>query len=427
MYDEEELLSYLYSQAGVDKLFKLFRKEIINKRGIQGFIRLHTFSDEELEFLSDFFDVSVKSLRRKGRIEIETFDRKLTSGFYNGLTLIDLLELYFDEPLLKLSTSRARKDFLKQLEQDFSLLKDWLSYLRRGTHDTKWIHQIIEDSPSAFENTVLYLSEAIRLLPTRPIRLSVFSQIITLDADSFQPSQDLGKLWLHVLAETKRLHAIEPVQLPQTKTEEDELLQEFHLYREDITDAVTVVNLFAETPGAYHPMWETAVHSQSVMTVPLREMIKLSAIYPASSKPQVWIIDNPELFTRILDEVPTIPMICLQENWSCAAWEAFDKLVDKGTQLRFVGDIEPDSISRAETLLMHYPNKARTWRMDVETYLKARDADSTLSKESLLTLNNNHLDELACVKDEMKDRGNPAYLITIIDELVSELKYYYNK
>ena len=85
------------------------------------------------------------------------------------------------------------------------------------------------------------------------------------------------------------------------------------------------------------------------------------------------------------------------------------------------------SISRAETLLMHYPNKARTWRMDVETYLKARDADSTLSKESLLTLNNNHLDELACVKDEMKDRGNPAYLITIIDELVSELKYYYNK
>lgn len=425
MPDERELLTYLYSQVGVDKLFNLFRKEVIHQRGIQGFVRLHSFSDEELEFLAGFFDVSIHSLRKKGRVDLEAFDRKLDNDTYNGLTLIELLELYFGGPLLNLSTSESRKEFLKQLEKDFSLLKDWLSYLKRGTEDSKWIHQIIEDSPEAFENQVLYLSEGIRLLPTRPIRLSVFSQIITLNADSFQPSQQLGKLWLHVLSETKRLHAIEPIQLPKTKKESDDLLQEFNLYREDITDAVTVVNLFAETPISYHPMWESAVHSQGVMTVPLREIIKLSAVYPASSKPLVWIVDNPELFTRILDEIPTIPMICLQEKWSCAAWEVFDKLVDQGTQLRFVGDLEPSSIVRAESVLMHYPNKAQTWRMDVKSYLAARDSNITLSKEDLSLLNTNHLDELACVKDEMKDRGNPGFLMTIIEELISELNYYY--
>lgn len=427
MPDEGDLLAYLSSQVGVNKLFNLFRKEIRHQRGIQGFVRLQSFSDEELEFLADFFNVSIHSLRKKGRVDLEAFDRKLNSEEYNELSLIELLELYFDEPLLKLTTLKARKDFLKQLEKDFSLLKDWLNELKRGTEDTRWIHQIMEESPETFETYVLYLSEGIRLLPTRPIRLSVFSQIITLNADSFQPSKELGKLWLHVLAETKRLHAIEPIRLPKTRKEADDLLQEFNLYREDITDAVTVVNLFAETLVHYHPMWESAVHSQSVMTVPLREVIKLSAIYPASTQSVVWVVDNPELFTRLLDEIPTIPMICLQEKWSCAAWEAFDKLVDQGTELRFVGDLQPSSIVRAESLLLHYPEKASTWRMDVSSYLAARDPHVTLTEEELSLLNTHHMDELACVKDEMKDRRNPAYLMTIIDELVSELNYYYNK
>ncbi|RCN72868.1 TIGR02679 domain-containing protein, partial [Enterococcus faecium] len=66
-------------------------------------------------------------------------------------------------------------------------------------------------SPKQFEQWVLYLSEGIRLLPTRPVRLSVFSQIITLDANAFDPTTPLGKLWLHVLAETKRVHLKERI------------------------------------------------------------------------------------------------------------------------------------------------------------------------------------------------------------------------
>ncbi|WP_423190172.1 DUF2399 domain-containing protein [Alkalibacterium sp. f15] len=321
----------------------------------------------------------------------------------------------------------SREHLLNELQEEFPLVKDWLLYIRDNSEDTQWVQQLIEDSPKTFEQCVLYLSEGIRLLPTRPVRLSVFSQIITLDANAFLPTTSLGKLWLHVLAETKRVHNNQPIELPKTRKEINTLLKDHHLHREDITDSVTVVNLFAEISSGYHPMWEAAVHSQSVMTVPLRECVKLSAVYPAHEQPIVWVVDNAEVFSRIVDRVPALPMICTQEEWSCSAGEIFDRLIANGAELRFVGDLTPKGIVRAEELLLRYPDRTRTWQMDVETYLKAKDDTTDLTEEDYALLDKHHVDYLACLKDEVRDQGHPGYLITVVDELIKQLNHYYRK
>lgn len=425
MADLDKAIQFFHTQPGMDKLFKLFREELMHHRKIKGHVKLTLFKPEELESVAHFFQVSIESLKTKGRVDLEAFDRKLDSPPFNGLDLTQLLEAYFDEKLLTLSTKEERKYYLKHLEEEFSLLKDWIAYLRRNTQDTRWIHDLIEESSHQFEQYVLYLSEAVRLLPSRPIRLSVYSQIITLDADAFQPSQPLGRLWLHVLSETKRLHAIEPIRPLESKQAEDKLLREFNLFREDISDAVTIVNCYAENQKGYHPMWEAAVHTRSVMTVPLREVIKLTAVYPAHEKGIVWVIDNPELFTRILDEVPSIPMICPRQKWDCATWEVFDRIEESGFELRFVGDFTPKSIVRAEELLLHYPTQSQTWKMDIPTYLKARDVTDYINDNERELLDKHHLDYLACLKDEMKEHRQPAYLMNVVDDIISELKHFY--
>ncbi|MDZ7836397.1 MAG: DUF2399 domain-containing protein [Alkalibacterium sp.] len=321
----------------------------------------------------------------------------------------------------------SREHLLSELQEEFPLVRDWLQYIKDNKEGTAWINDLLMDSPKTFEQGVLYLSEGIRLLPTRPVRLSVFSQIITLDANAFLPTTDLGKLWLHVLAETRRVHRDEPIIMPVTKAEISTLLKEYHLHREDITDAVTVVNLFAETSAGYHPMWEAAVHSQSVMTVPLRECVKLNAVYPAHEQPIVWIIDDAEVFSRLADSVPTLPMICTNESWTRTAWEMFDRLTANGVELRFVGDLTPLGIVRAEELLLRYPDRARTWQMEVDTYLKALDESVDLTEGDHLLLDKHHVDYLACLKDEMRDQGHPGHLITVIDELINNLNHYYRK
>lgn len=423
----DEAVLYFKSQPGMERLFKLFRTELLKHRKVKGTVKLDLFKPEEMDSIAHFFHVSPESLASKGRVDLEAFDRKLDTPPFNGLDLMHLLEAFFDEKLLSLSTKEDRKFFLNQLEDNYSLLKDWLAYIKRNTSDTKWIQELIEESTHQFEQYVLYLSEGVRLLPSRPIRLSVFSQIITLDADAFHPSSDLGKLWLHVLSETTRLHAIEPITLPDSKKATDELLESFNLFREDISDSVTVANLFAETQAGYHPMWEAAVHTRSVLTVPLREVIKLQAVYPAHAKDIVWVVDNPEVFTRLMDEVPTMPMICPKETWSCATWEVFDRLEEEGIELRFIGDFTPESIVRAEELLLQFPSTAKTWRMEIPLYLHSLEKDESLSEERLALLNKHHLDFLACLKDELREKKVPAYLMTRIDDLTAELKKFYSE
>lgn len=422
----EEAVEFFRTQPGMDRLFKLFRTELLKHRKVKGTAKLDLFKPEEMEAIAHFFQVTAESLASKGRVDLEAFNRKLDTPPFNGLDLTQLLEAYFDEKLLSLSTKEERKFYLNQLEDNYSLLKDWLAYIKRNTSDTDWIQQLIEESTNQFEQYVLYLSEGIRLLPARPIRLSVFSQIITLDADAFHPSSDLGKLWLHVLGETKRLHAIEPITLPETKKATDELLESFNLFREDISDSVTVANLFAETQSGYHPMWEAAVHTRSVLTVPLREVIKLQAVYPAHAKNIVWVVDNPEVFTRLMDEVPNMPMICPKEKWSCATWEVFDRLEEEGVELRFIGDFTPESIVRAEELLLQFPSNSKTWRMEILLYLQSLEKGEHLTEERLGLLDKHHLDFLACLKDEMRENRRPAYLMTRIEELTAELKKFYS-
>ncbi|SFC61032.1 TIGR02679 family protein [Alkalibacterium subtropicum] len=321
----------------------------------------------------------------------------------------------------------SREHLLSELQEEFPLVRDWLIYIRDNQEDVRWVNALIYASPKQFEQWVLYLSEGIRLLPTRPVRLSVFSQIITLDANAFDPTTSLGKLWLHVLAETKRVHMKERIVMPTDQKAVNALLEDYHLYREDISDSVTAFNLFAETAAGYHPVWEAAVQSHSVLTVPLREVVKLRAVYPAHEQPIVWIIDNAEVFSRIADSVPALPMICTQEKWTRTAWEVFDRLIANGAELRFVGDLNPQGIVRAEELLLRYPDRTRTWQMDVETYLKAKDETLDLTDSDYALLDKQHVDYLACLKDEMRDQGHPGHLITVIDDLIGKLNHYYRK
>ncbi|EXJ23374.1 hypothetical protein ADIAL_1179 [Alkalibacterium sp. AK22] len=420
-------VDFFRTQPGMNRLFWLFRDELLKHRRIKGTVSILDFSVEELESLAHFFQVSIDSLRDKGTVDLEAFNRKLDSPPFNGLDLIQLLEYYYDETLLSLETKEQRKTYLKRLEHDFSLVKDWLAYLGRATSDTRWIHEIIAESSHQFEQYVLYLSEGVRLLPSRPIRLSVFSQIITLDADAFQPTSPLGKLWLHVLAETERLHAVEPVTLPTSREAEDDLLESFNLFREDITDTVTVANCFAETQKGYQPVWEAAVHTQSVLSVPLREVIKLIAVYPAHEKGIVWLVDDPELFTRLLDEIPWLPMISINRSWSCAVWEVFDRIQDSGFQMRYIGDFTPESLTRAEELLLHYTSDIRVWKLDSQTYQQTIDSSLELSDEECRLLDRHQLDYLAEVKESLRHIRKPGYMIRILEDLVASLKRVYTE
>lgn len=317
---------------------------------------------------------------------------------------------------------------LNRLSIEYPILNDWFAFLmQEESSEISWIIQLMNKDSEHFEELVWQVSEAVRLLPERPVRLQDYSRLLTQDPQGLNPEKELGWLFFHALAEDTRKHTEQDVSVPTNEKERHHLLSQFNLIYDELIDQVSIANLFAETAESYHPVWESAVHTHSVLTLSVRDCLELSTVYPAHEKSIVWIIENSRIFSSLLDEVANVPMICTHGEFSFAAREVMDRLVEEGYRLRYSGELTPEGISKAEKWLMRYPETLEPWKMDVESYLKVRDPHIKLSMEGLVPLYDHSMDQLACLKDEMKDQKRPANLARLLDEMISELKYHYQQ
>lgn len=426
----EKALYYFKENNIFFHLFLLFKNNFDFSKKQSDRIDVSEFTDEELNPVVTFLEMDPSIFAENKFIELSEFEEKLQTTFGLDMSLSDFLTAYFHN-ILKIDSEESiyphqdMKNFFEYLEKEYALLTGWFQYLKRGTTDSQWIYQFVSESPTIFEDYVLHLSEAVRLLPDRPLRLSLFSQIVVGETHAFDRHTTLGKLLLHVFAEDARFHAIEPVKLPESNEAINRLLLKFNILRDDITNYATVVNVYAETIEGYHPMWESAAHSHSVMNVPMRELINIVTAYPANEDQTVWIVENPVVFSSILDEVPNVPMICTHGEFNLATLELLDRLVEEECNIKYAGDITPDGIRRAERILMRYPENSQPWKMDIPSYLNARSDEEVINQNDMKKLNQFALDIFACLKDEMRDRKKMAYQEALLSDMISELKYYY--
>lgn len=426
----EKALNYFKANDIFFHLFLLFKNEYESTSKLADKVDVSEYTLEELEPVAAFLSQPKAVFQNRKEIDLAQFERQLQEMFGLEISLPEFLNAYFQSVLSLMSNEQQHppqemKNYFDYLEKEFALLTGWFQYLKRGTSDSQWIYQLISDSPAVFEDRVLYLSEAVRLLPERPLRLSMFSKIVTGDAHALDRHTVLGKLFLHVLAEDARYHAIEPVKIPGENSEVNRLLLKFNILRDDITNYTTVANIYAETIDGYHPMWESAAHLHSVMNVPMRELIDIVTAYPANEAQTVWVVENPVVFSSVLDEVPNAPMICTQGTFSLATIELMDRLVEEECDIRYSGDMTPEGIRRAERVLMRYPQNAQPWKMDIPAYHAARSKEEVITEEEMKKLDRFTLDIFSCLKDEIKDFRNPAYQEALISEMINELKYYY--
>lgn len=322
----------------------------------------------------------------------------------------------------------AIREQLNEYQIQFPLLQDWFDYLKMNTTDSSRINHILLENPTYFEELILELSEAFRLLPERPIRFQDYSQIITQDPQGLNTYNDLGYFFFHAIAENARMAPEERVRFPETDSEKERLLAKLRLIYDDINDQVIVANLLAESTEGYDNVWETAVYHEHSFTVSIRELLPIEFIYPANEKPYVWVIESPRIFSSLLDEVPHAPMICTQGRRviSFAVQHVLDKLIESRVQLRYAGNLCPESLAKAEEFLMAYPETMTPWKMDVESYLKTRvEEKASFTEKELGQLRMYQLDIFSFLKDEMRDQKCSTDPERLLGEMISELKYHY--
>ncbi|WP_407271611.1 TIGR02679 family protein [Radiobacillus sp. PE A8.2] len=419
-----QALDYFSGDAGHRRLFLLFKKKYQSLGRIGGTVNITGFHEQELATIASFFGITQSELKQNGKVALEQFQQQLQRTKFEGIGLKELLEAHFGETLISNKQAKQLKEqqqvaLLEQLQRDFPALSFWFSHLLAKTADSYWIYRLVEDSDQTFIQMTEQLHKAISQLPDRLERLPMFSQRITRNPHAFDRNTNLGKLWIHVLAVDRGFD--EKLIVPADSEGMNELLLHYWILRDDITNFVTCANLLAESANEADPLWVAAAKKQSVMNVPLRELVKLDRIYPSNHKQKVWIVENSGVYSSILDEVPHAPLVCTHGQFKLAALMLMDMLVKENCYLYYAGDLDPEGLGMAARLLQRYPDHVKLWHMDVAAYHTTK-ADVTLSQERLNKLASINVDCLRPVVEAIKRTKKAGYQEALVDKMIAGLR-----
>src|SRR5690625_4338651 len=184
-------------------------------------------------------------------------------------------------------------------------------------------------------------------------------------------------MFLHVLTVDRLDKQTETSVLVPTHTEAvNELLNEYHIYRDDLLNFVTAAGLYAETVDGIQEVWASAVAQNTVQIIPLRELVPLTRVYPNSGD-KIWIVENSGVCSVLLDKKPSIPIICTNGQFTLAAFILLDLVVAEGCLLYYAGDFDPEGLRMAQRLLERYPGNISLWHMNEQAYKLSEDRKST--------------------------------------------------
>ncbi|MGO1059532.1 TIGR02679 family protein [Planococcus sp. FY231025] len=408
---------YFQSAPVYHKLFSEFRSKIESLGRIGGTVNIENYSAEELESLMLFFG----DLKKKKVISLAAFDKRLQETKFVGIRLPELLEVFFDEPIRSNKAVRKEKQDkeeakLKEFKHLHPILAGYFDYLSKRTAESQWIIRLllIDD----FARSVRLLADAGNALPESYERLPVFSQRVSGNPHSFDLSGMNGKLLIHFL--NFRLYG---GGAPPSGTEQvNELLGQFRILRDDISNFVSFANLLGMRDGAVHPVWQAAVETESAVNMPLRELFMIDGARPAVGQ-DVYAVENSGVFSSLLDEVPAAPLICTHGQFKLAGLRLLDLLVESGCCIYYAGDFDPEGIAMAARLHERHPKSVRLWWMDAESYMTAQSpvemGDRLKKLESI-----KHADVQELIL-KMHETGKAGYQEALLKGMVNELKEKY--
>ncbi|GLB61455.1 TIGR02679 family protein [Cytobacillus sp. NCCP-133] len=407
-----EAVQYFQGKKGFKALFLLFRKKYESIGRIGGTAELSGFSKEEMEELALFMGMSPHHLSRKETLSLKDFEKQLEKTKFSGLTLHELLEAYFGKSIQskkarKLEHAAAQEEKLRAWKNKYPAIKGWFEHLEKKTAEANWIRRLLLEE--AFEEDVKLLAKGFSSLPDKLERYPFFSQRVSGNPHAFDLSSQTGKVWIHLL----HIMSGGEGKLPGQTEAINELLLSFNLLRDDISNFVTAANLIGYASEGPHPVWECALASQSVLNIPLRELLKLETVKTADPAKAVFVVENSGVFSAIIDEVPSVPLICTHGQFKLAGLRLMDFLVNSGHTLYYSGDFDPEGLAMALRFKVRYGERGQLWRMTAEDYAASSPIADLGDREGKLSaLHGTILEDLAMIIRKNKKVGYQEGILT---------------
>ena len=127
----------------------------------------------------------------------------------------------------------------------------------------------------------------------------------------------------------------------------------------------------------------------------------------AGKENRVYIVENPAVFSVLLDRYPEKAFVCGNGQLNLATYILLDKLAES-TKLYYTGDYDPEGLLIAQNLKQRYGEILTLWNYDVEWY-KRYCTDRILKETRIKKLEKIVLPELQELKKTMQIEKKAAY------------------
>lgn len=436
--------TFFRGEPGFTRLLGLLIKKYASLGRVGGSVKLETLNSKEADSLSAFFRRNYVA-EESVVISFADFSAALGQTRFTGMDVLDFLSAYQGGQLLTneevARTKQMEKDeFFRKFMENYPQIvcQQWLMAVRDKLPGTRRVHLAYEQDLLSLQENLVVVLEALASLPEEYERLPLFARRISGDPHALDSDREAGRWFIDALriiaGEKEVLLGEETTALRSTVEEENELLYAFGLLRDDLLNFVTCMGLLAvgeqEGKEGEIPYWHQGWRDGAVLNIPLREMIKVTSLYPGikakSGKKDVFVVENSGVFSTLADgfsqqDLGLPPLLCTHGQFKLACWAAIERLVAGGCRIWYSGDFDPEGLWIAKRLLARYPDSVRLWRYSVEDYIGSLSQVS-LGPERLAKLSAVHCPLFADLVQKIREVGRAGYQEGLVEKLALDMK-----
>lgn len=422
MTDAQKLAEYFRNTPVWCRIMKALRKKY-ESIGCSGNVSFCDATVEECNAVTSILYSKKTFTPPDLKFRLADFEKGLQNTKYSQVTLQDVLESYFCQPI----QTKQEKQAVQQMYKEAFEYSFYQKY--KNTQCENWLNACFTEQKAGYQRLMRIYNadnkEAERILDAvcravnrcfqnqEPVQLAVFSANITGNAHFFDRAMPAGRLLLDALA------YLADMPTGQNAETINSVYAAYSIEPDTFTGAAALgIRLFYEEQQE-HPAYRYFADTGEVCMI---TMANLSGICKAdTNKKIVFVVENPMVFSALTETAIRCGagLLCTFGQLKLSGIRLVDLLAESRCKIYYAGDFDPEGLQIADKLLCRYPNgSVQSWHMSCHDYRCIEKADdlSQLRLHKLKHIQSEELQEIAELLNREKKSAHQELLISAMQK-----------
>lgn len=422
----KECVAYFKKSSAFQRLLEGFWDKYRSLGHWGGTVTLKELSREDKAVIGGFLAKDFIG-RQDVRITAAQMEKALKSTRFAELEWQEILEQYFGKTLVTKKADLAAKRTEKE-----TFFEDLLAPYR-GTDAGTWLESVLElrtagygmilkhyrENPLQLKERLQRVLQAGNRLPNLELGeerklLAVFAANITGNPHAFDDGKFEDKLLRMFLQRKTGFQKKSGMSESEYK---NELYYHAGIIKDEVSNDVLVYGIRGwDDSSMIHEGMEGFCKRREPIRLTLQTVGNLGQV--AGTDLCVYIVENPAVFSVLLDRYPEKSFVCGNGQLNLATYILLDKLAET-TNLYYAGDYDPEGLLIAQNLKQRYGKNLTLWNYNVDWYQRYQSND-ILKGTRIKKLEKIVLPELQELKKIMQIEKKAAYQETMLETYVMD-------